>query len=524
MKLFKNRFDKSYLSNLKKELSIQQLIKSSFHIANPIERDGKVFDKCCRINFMGLTATTLLDIGCNYLPDNTIPLQFQDVMSNVDKLNDSGIFLEINFLFAYPYSASFLSLIQAETTTRRSSTEEPTYLMDFQTAWGVDQDVFSNSATIQNLKNSLGHLQQLMETPKWDTQTVNTVRIRFAPTEISFCMLMLNNFIYYDPYLYSKNKRMNRRLSFYSPVVQLDREKDMETIKYFEDHFRYIWDLDATMVCDDATFYIPDIPNTLKKMKFPNQVSYDKKAEYLRNQRLKQSNLSSSDDEIRNWKFKVHHLLKHYSSDIKPAPSIETVFIACSWHDSKDGRFFPNEYAKLLAEWLDNDFGKKRSAPCLLVQILEAPAGSSLTNEIYPHLRDATMGIVILTADIKSETGQYYSKPNTYHELGFLMSQVEIDRLLVLKEGNTYVPTTIAGVVLDFSSSLNKLAFCYRDIIVWVRKNCYLANDELIIHALTSHIKRLKNMKISGQLEQAQADKAINRIINTLDNLNSTIP
>ena len=521
MKLFKNRFDKNYLSSLKKELSLNQLIKTSFHIKHPREKDGKTFEKCCRIDFMGLSATSLLDIGCNYIPDNTIPLQFMEVMNNVDKFNDKGIFLKIRFLFAYPFSTSFLSLVQAETTTQRSSTEEPAFLRDFRTIAEVDEDTFSSSTTTQNLKNSLEHLQQLIDSPKWFNQTANTVRIRFTPADVNVCMLLVNDSLYYDPYLYSKTNRMHKSLTLNSPVALLAREKDDETIQYFEDHFRYIWDLDTTLVCDDATFYIPGTPNTLKKLRKPDQVTYEKKADRIKKQRFEQSHVERTDDEIRGWEFKVHHLLKHYTSTTKPVPSIETVFIACSWHEGKDGRSSPNEYARTLAEWLDYDFGRKLPNPYLLTQILVAPAGGSLTNEIYPHLRDATMGIVILTSDIKSDKGQHYSKPNIYHELGFLMCQIESSRLLVLKEDGAHVPTNISDVVhVDFAAE--KLALSYREIIGWVQKNCHLIKNDLIVNAYNSHSARLNEMVIDGSLKQVQAKEAVSKIKSDLANLKST--
>ncbi len=519
MKTYSNRFDPTYTSALKKELSISQLQKTSFPIKPARERDGKVYNRCCRIDFMGLSATSLLDIGCNYIPDNSIPIQFKEVIENVGGLNKDGIFLKVRFLFNYPFSIPLLSLIQAEMTTQRSSTETPAFLRDFRTIAEVDSDTFSSSTTIQNLKNSLEYLQQLMDAPNWANQTANTIRIRFTTIDVNFCLLTINNSLYYDPYLYSKTNRMSKKLSLNSPIVNLTIEKDEDSFKHFEDHFRYIWDLDTTLVCDDATFYKANVPNTLRRLKQPNQVSYDMKAERIKKQRMEQSSIQSTEEEIRNWKFRVRYLLRQYASNTKPVPQVESVFIACSWKEGKDGVYSPNEYAKSLSEWLDNDFGARQPNPYLVTQIIQAPPGGSLTNEIYPHLRDATMGIVILTADIKAENGHHYTKPNVYHELGFLMSQVETNRILILKEDGAHVPSNISDIVhVDFSPQ--KLALCYRDIADWVHKNCYLVNNQQIINALSFHLDRLKNMIINGTLEQGQGEVAINRISNTIKSIN----
>jgi hypothetical protein len=519
MKIFSSRFDHEYLSFLESELSIEHLLTSSFKIFPHRKRGGKKFDKHCRIDFMGLAATTLLDIGCNFSPNNTVPKQFEKLMKNVKKLNDEGIFVKIRFLFSYPFSMSFLSLIQAETTTYRASIEAPAFLRDFRIIDEIDDETFSSSSTVQNQRNGLEHLQQLIDTYHWDDDdSPNTVRVRFTPIDVNYCMLILNDSIFYDPYLYSKTSRMSKKLALCAPVVSIQKGQDEITFKNFEDHFRYLWDLDTTLVCNDATHYVPGVPNTLRRIKSPNQVTYDHKADRIRELRFEQSKLESTDEEIRSWKFRVRNILHRFSSNTKPAPNIESVFIACSWREGLDGRSSPNEYAKQLASWLENDFGYKRDIPLMTTHILEAAAGGSLANQIYARLREATMAIVILTSDIKGESGIFYSKPNIYHELGYLMRQIDSNRLVIIRENDAHLPTNISDIVhIDLASK--KLALCYREIVLWIKDNCFLTNTKSIKYSLEIHNDRLKEMIVDGQLAQVEGDQAINRIIHTLEEM-----
>jgi len=510
VKLFENRFDSEYQSYLLDKLAIDNLLKSSIVMNSPREFRGKSYDRVCRIDFMGLAATTFLDISGTYNPDETIPKQFRNIFDNLSILNEQGIFVKVRFLYTYPFSSSFMSIIQAESSIQRSSIEEPSFSRKFRILDEVDDDKFLGSTTVRNLKNSLELIQEFIGAYELYEDNPNTMRIRFTPVGVNLCLMLLNHLAFYDPYLFSKENRLSKKLSLSAPVVMVSRAENPEIFLHLEDHFRYLWDLDTTLVCEDATHYDRSNSNSLSRFVPPSQTNYDHKAERLEEISFRAGE-TVSEQQVRSWKFKVNHILNRLSFDTKITPNIESVFVACGWEERDDGTSKPNSYAGQLLEWLDNDFGQSSDTPLLSVRIVKAISGDSLASQIYAHLEEATLGIVILTKDIESKDGAYYTKPNVYHELGFLMKQLEPGRAVVLRENNVIVPSNISdSVYIGFSAQ--KLILCYREIVLWLNKNCALTNTDVIIEILQRHKKRVENYIIEKQLTQKEGAEARRRI------------
>lgn len=519
MKIFKNRFEQTFQKHLCEKLSLPFLINSSFPVNEPRERSSNSYTNCCRIDYMGLSCTTLLDIASNFLPTNIGQLSFRTLLDNISKLNENKIFVKIRFLFMYPYSTSLFSLIQAESSIQRSAVDSKEFLRDFRTVNEVDEATFFSSTTIRNIRNSLDYLQEIIQHYGFnEDQSPNTIRIRFTPVNVNLSIMIINDSLYYSPYLFAKSQRLSEKLALMAPVVFVKKNNDALCFSHFEDHFRYLWDLDSTMLCEDATLYNMGFPRSLSKIKIPSQVSFDYKASRIDELMVKQGNLSSPENEKQSWKIKVKHILQRYSTDTKPTPSIESLFIACSWEIGRDGKSRPNKYARALSDWLESDFGNKRTIPLMSIHVLEAATGGSLVKQIYSRLREATLSIIIMTKDIESKDGEFYTKSNVYHELGYLMHQLDPVRLVILAEEGVVVPSNINDKVnVNFQNE--KLALNYRDIVLWLKNVSAITSSVIIENAFCSHKNRLDELIISGKIKQEEGDEGKRRIGEDIKNL-----
>lgn len=511
MNIYPDRYGDDFQEYLYRELSLECLLQNSHLTPYTRNKGGKEYNKCCRIDYSGLAATTLLDSACLYVNNDKVPNQFEKIFSIAEELNKNDIFVKMRFLFMYPYASSFFSIIQAESSSNRSAVDSPAFLRDFQITDEVDDETFYASASVRNLKHSLVHLQELIKKYNWDNESPNSIRVRFTPIDIKLSLIIINNSLYYSPYLLAKNKRTSDKLSLMAPVLHLDRKSDESTFLQFEDHFRYLWDLDTTMVCEDATAFDINSTKSLSKIRPPSQVIFDAKAKLIQTKINAQSEGIASDEEIRNWKFRLKHILQRFSADTRPTPSKEAVFIACSWEIGKDSKSSPNKYATELSEWLEHDFGNSRNVPLISVHVLEASTGGSLAQQVYARLREATLAIILLTKDIECSKGDYHSKANVLHEMGYLMRQLDSGRLIVLSEKGVIVPSNIRdNVYIEFSS--DKLSLCYREVVKWLGGKSSLIPSDIIANALSAHVERMDKMLIEGKLEKNEADKGKKRL------------
>lgn len=515
MRLFQTRRDEDYLKTLRERLTIagpNGLLTRAVKVSRTVEADGKKFSHCCRIDFMGLAASNLLDAGSEYVSSSVADC-LEDIFKNAEILNEKGCFVKMRFLFCYPYSAYAVSRIQAESTRNRSSIEEPRYLRDFNLIEQVNETTFFQSALVRNQTNGLEQIQIWVDKYGWTPGAVNKIIVRFTPMSPDLCMLIINDTIFCDAYLNAKKSRLAKRAAIVAPLMQIESQENRGAFEGIEDHFRYLWDHDTTLDCEDATYYQAGIPNSLMQIRPPQQIDFSKKVA-----RLLRRNKQITEHDLNHWRFVVTRLFDRFCLDPVPTPSSESLFIACSWEKSKDQRYIPNRSARQMFEYLDQDFGLGLEKPLISVNIMEAASGDFLTRQLYARLQQSTLAIILLTMDIASLSGERFTKPNVYHELGYLMRHLDSQRLLVLCEEGVHVPSNIHDLVrVDFPK--DKLALCYKDVLDWLKRANTFVATPVIEQACRHHLKRLDRMTQAEVLTQEEVDTAKQRLKEDMEKL-----
>lgn len=256
MRLFKTRRDEEYLATLRERLSISGphgLRERAVRMTRVVEADGRQFTHCCRIDFLGLAASNLLDAGGEYVPTSVADC-LQKIFGQTHLLNDAGCFVKMRFLFCYPYSAYAISRIQAESTRNRSAIDEPRHLRDFKLIEQVNETTFLQSALVRNQTNGLEQIQIWVDKYGWGPHSANKVIVRFTPMSPDLCVLIINDTAFCDAYLSAKKIRLAKRAAIVAPLIQIECEENRSAFEGIEDHFRYLWDHDTTLDCEDATY------------------------------------------------------------------------------------------------------------------------------------------------------------------------------------------------------------------------------------------------------------------------------
>jgi hypothetical protein len=513
MKTFHSRKSEDYLARLRDLLSYDTLIENAITLNNPKNIRGKSYDKFVKIDYVGVSASTLLD-GSNILGDANVYNEFKDLLLRSDKLHSKNIFVKVRFLFDYQYSVATYSRIQAETSFLRASMSEPIYSRDFELSEQLDEYVFNGSFSVTTQQANLRHLQnierELHFTHGWNSKdNPSSITLRFTPISSGFCGLFINNTLFCDAYLLAKARREDNKLFFNTPLIEIDKnnESDKEAFEAFEDHFRYLWELDVTLDCEDATFYQRDAISSLGKLRSPQNVDFENKAERICLIR----GICDDDKAITGWKKQISKKFNQYCADLSPAIPNETVFITCSWKKEGDGIGSPNSYAQLLHKYLTEDF-VQTPTPIFSVKIMEATPSEFLSNQLYESLDSTTVGIILMTRDIESE-GKYYCKPNVYHELGYLMKQLGKKRMIILKESQVVPPSNIQDII-RFDFEVDKMTFRYHEVIAQLHAVSNIPKI-ILLRALENHLDRLNQLLKDGNIE-AREFKVLETKINQL--------
>jgi Predicted nucleotide-binding protein containing TIR-like domain len=523
MRVFEHRRDAEYLQLLNERLTISGpngLLAKAVNIVNPFEHEGKKFTRCCRIDFAGVAATNLFDTGHNVVPTSAADL-LENLFAQADELNEAGIFIKLRFLLVYPYCTYAIARMQAELSRNRSSIGHPQYNRDFHLVESVDEDMFKQSSFVIAQTLMLEQIQEWIDKYSWpplgaieSTQSVNRAFIRFASVSPNLCVLFVNDTIFTDPYLLAKELRERKRLAHLAPLVQIEKSENPNTFAAFDDHFRYIWDLDQTIYAEDATYYQTGRPNTLKLVKPPEKITFENKAKYIK---LKAPSFSDSD--IQKWRFKVSRVLNRHCTLPAATPSSESLFITCSWEKGGDSRAIPNSFAQELSLMLETDFGRLRPDPVLSVHIMEGVAGEFLTRQLYARLEESTLALVLMTGDIQDSDGKLYCRPNVYHELGFLMKHIGTDRVIIVREEGITIPSNIQDVIrVEFSR--DKMILCYREILQWLARTCSFSPNT-VLEALQKHSVRLQKSVVEGGIDQTEGREAARKIERDILSFNS---
>jgi len=491
MKIYKKRDSKEYITKLKQLLSVENAKDNAFIIKSEKKVSNKTYDKCIKVDFIGIAGSTLFDTGRISANQNVFK-ELKELLNQTKSLNEDGYFLKLRFLLEYPYSISAYTRIQAEYTRRRSCIEEPIFQRNLTLTEQVDKEIFEGSTFVSTQKSMLRQVQELYEelysTQLWNSDIgPNKFAIRFTPVSPGMCCLFINNHLFYDIYTLAKEKRTDNRCRPFCPITEITKKGDAISFLAFEDHFRYLWDLDITMDCEDATYFSIGVTDSLSKIKPPHQINFLSKVG-----RLKSKLPNTKEKEFNIWSSGINRLMNRFCANLSPTPSSESIFITCSWEEKPGLKPEPHRWAQELYADLQDDLNDNIS-PIASVKILEAALTEFLSNELYSTMEDSTIGIIILTKDIEAKDGKFYSKPNVYHELGYMMKHLTRNRMMILAESGVTIPSNIQNIVrLDFDGE--KLSLIYRKIILQIQKITLL--DDKVVNKIMGKLLQRLNIKM----------------------------
>lgn len=501
---FENRHDPKYKSLLCKLLDLTDtdgIINTAIKIENPRRHNGKEYHKCIRIDFCGISAGSLFKRDNSNLE---VSNKFLSIFSNLEKINEQGIFVKVRFLFAYLYSDFSFSLIKAEKTSKRATIKDTTFSPDFDLEDELTDEEFFSSAAYNNQTKSLEQIQKLADSYKlFDNHSLNTIQVRFTPISLNLCSLVINDTSLSDPYLYAREDIAIESLANLYPVIALTNNDNNLQFASVLDNFRYLWNHQTTLYCKDATHYVINEKESLKKIRKPFDLTFESKAKRLKD--LEKVLVHKEEDwtaerKIKQWRFLLKQMVMHSTKIFQESPTSESIFLACSWRPDITGEKKPNKYALELESFLKEDFDS-----AIDIKLVITGPGEGLFDKIYTYLRQSTLGIIIITKDIEANDGAYYSKPNIYYEHGFLVSHLDARRtsrvIALVKNGST--PATNADDRGYVNFEPDRLALRYGKIIGWLKERCETVGKEQIEHAITNHKRRLNQMVIDGIIVKA---------------------
>lgn len=501
---FDNRHDPKYKDLLCKLLDLnneQGVINTAVKIEKPRNHNGVEYQKCIRIDFCGIAASSL------FKKDNSnseVTNKFLNIFSNLEKINKQGIFVKVRFLFAYLYSDFSFSLIKAEKSSKRATIKDTTFFPDFDLEDELTDEEFYSSAAYKNQTKSLEQIQKLADTHKlFDNNSLNTIQVRFTPISLNLCSLVINDTSLSDPYLYAREDIERESLANFYPVIGLTNEHNKLQFASVLDNFRYLWNHQTTFYCKDATHYVINEKESLKKIRKPFDLTFESKAKRLKDLEkvlIRKEEDRTPEKKIKQWRFLLKQMVLHSTKIFQENPTSESIFLACSWRTDITGDKNPNKYALELEGFLKEDFDS-----AIDIKLVVTGPGEGLFDKIYTYLRQSTLGIVIITKDIEATDGKFYSKPNIYYEHGFLVSHLDARRtsrvIALVKNGST--PPTNADDRGYVNFEPDRLALRYGKIIGWLKERCETVGKEQIEYAVNNHKKRLNQMVIDGIIVKA---------------------
>lgn len=509
---FPHRRDKSYLANLHDRLSLDGkngLIARAIPLEQPREYNGKNYQKRAEISFLGISANNLFDRSRAFIRDGGEIMVdvLEEVFRRHREFEDYGVWLRVRFFFLYPYSTYAISMINAETSTKRCAMYGDSIYPTEQQELQVDEDRFKASSFFKSQKNALTIIQEWIEKYHWDvTHPCNSLAVKFTPISPNLCLLILNDIAYCDSYVFSKEHRYDDRLTFSGPLVKVEQENNPFGFASLQDHFRYLWQMNIALDCFDATEYEPGIEDSLGKIKAPKEITFEHKATRLVEKRR------IAVEKQRSWVMKVRRQFFRYVTVPEESIKFERIFISCSWEDNEYGEPRPNALASRIKDWIQNDIS--RYEPNLQPIIVQGDPGERLSDTLF-HLLDTSMlGISLLTDDIqlKDDHGhvvERLSRHNVYHELGYLMRSLESERKIFigLEQGvklasnvtnRIYRPIKSTAKIKEARKGENieialiQACYLYIEILSWLHKESSLLRHETFCHAVALHETRIK--------------------------------
>jgi len=452
MRIYGNRFSSDYISAIQGFMDIECLKKNAISIRKLKIYKKKKYDKLIRVDYIGIGATVLFDVNQK---ENNVFDQVHNLLDSVKSLNDDGYFVKFRILLEYPHSITSYSRKIAEIGSERASINEPEYFRNFQMIYSsledltecIDDEALEQAYLVTSQKEMLKQIDWVNKTfidnKEWN-QGLNKFTLRFIPFDPLMSCLYINNNIYYSVYLLAKQNRGDDRLLHMSPVVNISSRDDY-IVKVFDDHFRYLWCLGVTMDSSDVS----GNKGNMKRVKSPENIDYNDKALRIRQEgKLNGKHFSHAQEEI--WKFFMRNALQYLCAPIHNLPKRETLFISCVWRTTDSGQTMYDDDVVTLRQCLEDDFTED-DIKLLNVELTNVSLGKGIRETLYPSLEKATIGLVLATIKTKDKNGKYYSSPNVYHELGYLMRHVKDGGIIILQEKKR---VTIANKKHDVTAEL----------------------------------------------------------------------
>ncbi len=331
MRHFPDRFTVEYLTCLLEQLQLDHLIKTADYepFDDEMKRKSK---KCIMINFCGLAASTLLgnEIGNGHREKGTAELRekirkafyllFEK--TTLKQFNELNIYLRIRFCFSYLYTDFPACLIKAEDPENWKYTGEG-LKYEFHYTDPITETQLKASRLFMSQQASLEKIFAIInENPlliKRDgMKEKHFVQVRFAVIPSPICLLVINNVICCDSYVYSKFPKELEGLSLHYPISVVEKENDPLQFQNLRNHFNYIWRHDLTLFCGDATEFTEKRIEGLKVLRSPNKITWGDKETRIRKSKLRNLGVfvKIDDKQVARWRKKLTQKLKLSTSKV----------------------------------------------------------------------------------------------------------------------------------------------------------------------------------------------------------------
>lgn len=86
--------------------------------------------------------------------------------------------------------------------------------------------------------------------------------------------------------------------------------------------------------------------------------------------------------------------------------------------------------------------------------------GRTVINKLNEISDQCSFAVIVMTGDNSDIDGKPYARENVMHEIGFFQGKYGLDRVCILYEAGTNIPTNLSGVVyVEFPKGIVKAAF-----------------------------------------------------------------
>lgn len=517
MRLFHDRTDLAYRLRIEGMLNLDGpdgLVETALTLPEPIRTRGREYHKTVAIDFFGFCGTTLFDRG-QVVASNCLFDQLSKLANEAESLNLRGIIVRFRVLFVYPYSVAGQNRIHAEMNRLRGSIAQPKFHRGSRLMEHLCEDSFQRSSLVTTLDRVIGVVEDWRQELGHDHPFLthpNRFDVRFICVNPFVCGLRINQHFFYDSYMLAKQDRFASRCpNDLAPLIELDGalEADQKGYHAFCDHFRFLLDHDATMDYRDAVHTESNSPRLLS----PDQVAYLETARRV----LRFEKRERDPRAIREYTMNARQKLLQLCPPVRQFQTKEVAFIACSWHGTP-GR--PIAEAEVLQRLLRRDFDTsagndavtKTASSMVDVRVVIAQPGTALSESVYQALNEATLGIVILSPELKEERDgrtTFSARPNVYHELGYLMGKIPRGRVLVFRHSSVDSPSNV-GDLVHMRYDADRIQLAYTELLVSLSNLGLFSSRVEFERVMKRHLNSLRSEVLSKKITHEEFDWALN--------------